>query len=83
MEITEISDINVKFENGWIHCTDGPAVERADGTHEWWLNGVEYPLTEWLEHNQALDDTARLVYMSQHLDEIENEANWSPSISIA
>lgn len=26
-------------ENGEVHREDGPAVERMDGTKEWWLKG--------------------------------------------
>ena len=28
--------------SGVFHRTDGPAVEWADGTREWWLYGVRY-----------------------------------------
>ena len=32
------------YSDGRLHRTDGPAVERANGTKEWYLNGVR--LTE-------------------------------------
>ena len=27
-------------EHGQLHRLDGPATIKADGTQEWWLNGV-------------------------------------------
>ena len=27
------------YRNDQLHREDGPAVERADGDKEWWLNG--------------------------------------------
>ena len=27
------------FQHGWLHRTDGPAIERADGSREWWVKG--------------------------------------------
>jgi hypothetical protein len=30
-----------------LHRTDGPAVELADGTQEWWLEGERYDLGEY------------------------------------
>jgi hypothetical protein len=27
------------YLNGWRHREDGPAVEWADGSKEWWLSG--------------------------------------------
>ena len=31
-----------KNENGEYHRTDGPAIERSDGTKEWWINGERH-----------------------------------------
>ena len=30
------------YKNGKLHREDGPAIEYANGSKEWWLNGVEY-----------------------------------------
>ena len=31
--------IEHRSEDGLRHCVEGPAVTRADGSQEWWLNG--------------------------------------------
>ena len=31
--------IEHRNEKGELHCVDGPAVVRLDGSHEWYLNG--------------------------------------------
>jgi len=31
------------YEHGLLHRVDGPALERANGIHEWWFEGVQYP----------------------------------------
>jgi hypothetical protein len=40
-------------EHGLLHCPDGPAVERANGTKEWWVNGrlhrTDGPAIEWAD----------------------------------
>lgn len=37
------------YRDGKLHREDGPAVTWAiDGSHEWWLNDIEYEPTEWL-----------------------------------
>ena len=40
-----------KNSAGQYHRTDGPAIERADGTKEWYINGqlhrVDGPAIEW------------------------------------
>ncbi len=40
-----------KNEKGELHRTDGPAVEKVDGTKEWWVNGLRHrtdgPAIEW------------------------------------
>lgn len=37
------------YVKGKLHRTDGPAVEHADGTREWWLDGVQVDqLEHWL-----------------------------------
>jgi hypothetical protein len=40
-------------EQGQLHCPDGPAVERANGTKEWWVNGrlhrTDGPAIEWAD----------------------------------
>lgn len=30
------------YRDGRLHREDGPAIERADGTREWWLFGRRY-----------------------------------------
>ena len=35
------------FQNGVLHRTDGPAVEYADGSREWWLDGVRHTEDAW------------------------------------
>ena len=38
-------------KNGQLHCTDGPAIERLNGTKKWYLNGqlhrTDGPAIEW------------------------------------
>ncbi len=64
-----ILDNRVEYRNseGEFHRTDGPAIERVDGTKEWWLNGkrhredgaaVEYSSgTKWWYLNGKLHRT--------------------------
>jgi hypothetical protein len=39
------------YVNGLLHRSDGPAVERANGSCEWWVNGQLHrsdgPAIEW------------------------------------
>ena len=39
---------------GRLHCEDGPAVEYANGTKEWWQNGLRHredgPAAVWADH---------------------------------
>ena len=53
-----VSDIGTKFYrlNSKRHRLDGPAIERLDGQHEWFINGKQ--VTE-LEH-KLLVDTMKL-----------------------
>ena len=34
---------------GQYHREDGPAIEYADGTKEWWINGKQYSIEEYME----------------------------------
>ena len=38
-------------EKGELHCTDGPAIEYANGSRAWWVDGqlhrVDGPAVEW------------------------------------
>lgn len=44
-----------------LHRTDGPAMLRADGTREWWLNGVEYSFSYWCKlTNKTEEEIAKL-----------------------
>lgn len=68
MANTEISDINVKFENGRIHCTDGPAVVFSNGSYQYWHRGnlhrtdgpalfnADTPGYGWYLHGKIYDD---------------------------
>ena len=29
------------YQNGKLHRLDGPAIEWADGTRQWWINGKQ------------------------------------------
>ena len=41
------------YLNGKLHRENGPAVEYADGTEEWWLNGNYYDKPDyWKEINK-------------------------------
>jgi hypothetical protein len=33
--------------NDEFHCEDGPAIERADGSKEWWLYGKKLTEDNW------------------------------------
>ena len=46
---------------GWLHRTDGPAVERNDGYREWWINGVELPV-----YQDDLNITPQFI-LSKHI----------------
>jgi hypothetical protein len=48
--------------NGQQHRTDGPAVEDADGDKEWWLNGQELSLDQWLAANSEMSDQQRVMF---------------------
>ena len=38
------------YVNDELHRLDGPAIEGADGSKEWWVNGIYYvSFEEWLE----------------------------------
>jgi hypothetical protein len=45
------------YLDGERHRTDGPAVERADGTKHWFLNGIRHrtdgPAVEWADGLKA------------------------------
>ena len=36
---------------GQYHCTDGPAIEWADGTKYWWYEGEKYTEEEYNSKN--------------------------------
>ena len=44
-----IDDVGNKFWllNGKLHREDGPAIEDANGTNEWWLNDKQYTEEEF------------------------------------
>jgi len=44
------------YFNDKLHCEHGPAVECADGTKFWLLNGVEYTEAEWRKQLKAKAD---------------------------
>ena len=56
------------YHHDKLHRADGPAVEYPSGDLEWYLNGMEYTFTEWLEHNQTLDSKTRILYMLEYGD---------------
>jgi hypothetical protein len=35
--------------NGKRHRTDGPAIEYADGTKHWYIDGIEYSLEAYID----------------------------------
>ncbi len=37
------------YLNGEIHREDGPAIEYADGSKRWWLNGINYTEEEFIK----------------------------------
>jgi hypothetical protein len=47
--IVIVDDYGTKrwFLNDKLHRTDGPAIEYADGTKMWYLNGIQYTEIEW------------------------------------
>ena len=40
--------------NNNLHRVDGPAIEWADGSKEWYLNGVEYTEADWRKQTQKV-----------------------------
>jgi hypothetical protein len=44
-------------DNGELHRTDGPAIERKDGQLEWWVNGelhrTDGPAIEWSDGDKS------------------------------
>ena len=36
------------YSDGLYHRVDGPAVEYADGSKEWWIDGVKYTEREFI-----------------------------------
>jgi hypothetical protein len=38
------------FFEGYLHRTDGPAVEYANGRKEWFFDGVEFTEQEWMNN---------------------------------
>ena len=71
----EIGGVVTYKVNGIYHREDGPAVERVDGSKEWWLNGEE--LTEE-EHEQ----TQTRVFESATSDDFENSIFEGPTENI-
>ena len=58
--VDEIGTVEWYNENGQRHREDGPAIEWADGTVEWWLHNVKYPPTgpimlKYNEQKKTLD----------------------------
>lgn len=39
-EVKENGDVHWRDDEGRLHREDGPAVEAADGTQEWWVHGL-------------------------------------------
>ena len=35
------------YFNGKLHRVDGPAIERANGSNEWWINDASYTEDEF------------------------------------
>ncbi len=44
----------VGYLSAVIHREDGPAIERIDGTNEWWLNGKKVPCSSQEEFERFL-----------------------------
>ena len=46
-----------RYLNDKLHSTDGPAIERANGSKEWYLNGERHrtdgPAIEWADGSKA------------------------------
>lgn len=53
------------YLNGVLHSIDAPAVEWADGSREWWLNGRCYAFKIWLDLT-PLDDEQKLLLKLQY-----------------
>ena len=49
------------YLNGNLHRTDGPAVELANGDKEWYLNGKRYSFNKWLEANNEITDSQKVL----------------------
>ena len=41
------------YLNGRLHRTDGPAIERADGYKEWYINGKKYSEQSFNEYIES------------------------------
>lgn len=65
--VDENGDVCYRNEQGQLHREDGPAVERADGTREWYLNDQHYAFSKWLEHAN-LSNTQKVCLVLQYTD---------------
>ena len=57
------------YLNGFYHCEHGPAIQCADGTKYWCLNGIEVTKTEW--HKQIQKDKAPCVGKVVEIDGVK------------
>ena len=51
----------VWVKNGCYYRTDGPAIIFPDGKMEWCLDRESYSLDEWLELNNEITDSQKLL----------------------
>ena len=56
--------------NGNLHREDGPAIEYANGTKEWWLNGKQYTEEEF---NRATKNDVPEYTMEEAINLIGHE----------
>ena len=51
----------VCVKNGRYHREDGPAVIYPNGETNWFINGIEYILDDWLETNNKITDSQKVL----------------------
>jgi hypothetical protein len=49
-----------------LHRADGPAVEWADGTKEFWILDKRLTLDEWLDQHLDMTDEEKVMYKLQY-----------------
>ena len=64
--ILHINGAKIWRQQGKLHREDGPAVERLNGTKEWWIRGVRYHTPE---------DWARAILQHQGMECTEESIN--------